>query len=94
MITMSFGKTAEMAPIHDMWEAAYYALGATKRLTILGYSLPVDDIEIRTLLRAGVARGAQSTSVTVMNPETQVHTRVRELVSRTAKSDYRAFVPI
>jgi hypothetical protein len=26
MITMSFGKTAEMEPIHNMWEDAYYAL--------------------------------------------------------------------
>ena len=28
-----------------------------------------------------------------MNPETQVHVRVRTLVSRTAQSDYRAFIP-
>jgi hypothetical protein len=93
MITMSFGKTAEMEPIHSMWEDAYYALGATKHLRIIGYSLPADDIEIRTLLRAGVARGPQSASVTVRNPETQVHTRVREQVLRTARSDYRAYIP-
>jgi hypothetical protein len=93
MITMSFGKTAEMEPIHDMWAYAYYALGATKHLRIIGYSLPADDIEIRTLLRAGVARGPQNASVTVMNPETQVHTRVREQVLRSARSDYRAYIP-
>jgi hypothetical protein len=101
MITMSLGKTVDTAPIHSMWEAAYYALSATRHLSIIGYSLPADDIEIRTLLRAGIARSPRRVAdprgaggrVTVMNPETQVHVRVRTLVSRTAASDYRAFVP-
>jgi hypothetical protein len=98
MITMSFGKTAEMEPIRSMWEDAYYALSATRHLRIIGYSMPEDDIEIRTLLRAGVARGTKAASstgaiVTVLNPETQVHVRVRTLVSRAARSDYRAFHP-
>ena len=53
MITMSLGKTLDMEPIHAMWEDAYYALSATRHLRIIGYSLPADDIEIRTLLRAG-----------------------------------------
>jgi hypothetical protein len=101
MITMSLGKTAEMEPIRSMWEDAYYALSATRHLRIIGYSLPADDIEIRTLLRAGIARGSRrqreprtsGAQVTVINPETQVHVRVRTLVSRTAGSDYRAFIP-
>lgn len=57
MITMSLGKTIDMEPIHSMWEDAYYALSATRHLRIIGYSMPADDIEIRTLLRAGIARG-------------------------------------
>jgi hypothetical protein len=101
MITMSLGKTVDMTPIHSMWEDAYYALSATRHLRIIGYSMPDDDIEIRTLLRAGIARGAgrlqdprgAGAQVTVMNPETQVHIRVRTLVSRTAVSDYGAFSP-
>jgi hypothetical protein len=98
MITMSLGKTIDMEPIHPMWEDAYYALSATRHLRIIGYSMPADDIEIRTLLRAGIARGASnprgaSAQVTVMNPETQVHVRVRTLVSRGAQSDYGAFTP-
>jgi hypothetical protein len=101
MITMSLGKTVEMEPIHSMWEDAYYALSATRHLRIIGYSMPADDIEIRTLLRAGIARGSRrmqdprgaGAQVTVINPETQVHVRVRTLVSRSAGSDYGAFVP-
>ncbi len=100
MITMSLGKTSDMQPIRSMWADAYYALSATRHLSIIGYSMPADDIEIRTLLRAGVARGASRASkprgsgsqVTVINPETRVHVRLRTLVSRTADSDYRAFV--
>jgi hypothetical protein len=53
MVTMSLGKTVDMEPILFMWEDAYYALSATRRLQIIGYSMPADDIEIRTLLRAG-----------------------------------------
>jgi SIR2-like domain len=96
MITMSFGKTVEMEPIRTMWRDAYFALSATKHLRIIGYSLPEDDIEIRTLLRAGVARGTKTSraagaTVTVLNPEPQVHIRVRTLVSRAMRSDYGAF---
>jgi hypothetical protein len=99
MVTMSLGKTVDMQPILSMWEDAYYALSATRHLRIIGYSMPTDDIEIRTLLRSGVARGASnpraaSAEVAVMNPETQVHVRVRTLVSRTARSDYGAFSPV
>ena len=101
MITMSLGKTAEMEPIRSMWEDAYYSLSATRHLRIIGYSMPADDIEIRTLLRAGIARGSRravdprsaGAQVTVINPETQVHVRVRTLISRTAGSDYGAFSP-
>ena len=84
-----------------MWEDAYYALSATRHLQIIGYSMPADGIEIRTLLRAGIARGSRrlkdprgaGAQVTVMNPDTQVHIRVRTLVSRAAVSDYGAFAP-
>jgi hypothetical protein len=93
MVMMSQGKTIDFAPIQDMWSDAYHALSASKDLRILGYSLPPDDIEIRTLLRAGVSRGSRKAGVTVMNPEPGVHVRVRTFVSRTAASDYQAFKP-
>jgi len=92
MIMMAQGKTVDMEPIQSMWEDAYRALCAAKELRIIGYSLPVDDVEIRTLLRAGIARGTQPT-VIIQNPEPGVHVRVRTFVSRTAKSDYTSFTP-
>jgi hypothetical protein len=93
MVMMSQGKTTDLAPISGMWQDAYHALSASKDLRIIGYSLPPDDIEIRTLLRAGVSRGPQNARVTVMNPEPGVHIRVRTFVSRAAMSDYQAFRP-
>ena len=91
MIMMSQGKTIDMGPIQGMWDDAYEALCAANELHILGYSLPEDDIEIRTLLRAGIGRGSSDPAVFVHNPEPGVHTRVRAYISRDAESDYRAF---
>jgi hypothetical protein len=91
MIMMSQGKTVDMEPIQPMWDDAYAALCAAKELRIIGYSMPVDDIEIRTLLRAGVSRGSVRPAVTVQNPEPSVHVRVRTYIARDAESDYRAF---
>jgi len=91
MIMMSQGKTVDMGPIQQMWDDAYAALCAASSFHVIGYSLPDDDIEIRTLLRAGIARGRASPEVIVENPEPGVHVRVRTFISRDAKSDYRAF---
>ena len=91
MIMMSQGKTVDMQPIQSMWDDAYAALCAARELQIIGYSLPLDDVEIRTLLRAGVARGTATPRVVVRNPEPSVHERVRTYVTRQAESDYRAF---
>jgi hypothetical protein len=92
MTMMAQGKTVDMAPIQSMWDDAYSALCSAKELQIIGYSLPVDDVEIRTLLRAGVARGGVRPMVIVQNPEPAVHVRVRTYVSRDATSDYGSFV--
>jgi hypothetical protein len=93
MVMMSQGKTTDFAPIKDMWSDAYHALSASRDVVVLGYSLPHDDIEIRTLLRAGVSRGQQKARVTVVNPEPGVHVRMRTFVARSATSDYQAFSP-
>ena len=93
MIMMSQGKTVDMSPIKSMWDDAYAALCAAREARIIGYSLPADDVEIRTLLRAGASRAGRSAKVVVQNPDPGVHVRVRTYVSRTAESDYGVFSP-
>lgn len=99
MIMMAQGKTVDVGPIHSMWDDAYVALCAAREVRIIGYSLPADDVEIRTLLRAGVRRTVASgrstaAKVVVHNPEPSVHVRVRTYVSREAESDYSSFTPV
>jgi hypothetical protein len=91
MIMMSQGKTVDMAPIQSMWDEAYTAICAARELRIIGYSLPDNDVEIRTLLRAGVSRGTARPTVIVQNPEPGAHLRVRTYVARDADSDYSSF---
>lgn len=91
MVMMSQGKTVDLAPIQSMWTDAYTALCAAQHVEIIGYSLPADDVEIRTLLRAGVSRGTSRPRVQVRNPEPGVHVRVRTYVAREADSDYGSF---
>ncbi len=59
------------------------------RREIVGYSTPSDDIEIRTLLRAGIQRGDELDQVIVKNPAPEVHERVRRYLDRQVVSDYR-----
>ena len=91
MVMMSQGKTVDLAPIQSVWTSAYTALCAARQVQIIGYSLPADDVEIRTLLRAGVSRGNSRPDVLVRNPEPGVHVRVRTYVARDAESDYGSF---
>lgn len=92
MIVMSQGKTEETKPIKSMWDDAYRALSRAKSVHVIGYSMPPDDIEIRALLRSGVARGPSEAQVTIHNPDPSVHLRVRTYVQRTSRSEYRPFV--
>jgi hypothetical protein len=99
VIMMAQGKTVDVGPIQSMWDDAYVALCAAREVRIIGYSLPADDVEIRTLLRAGVRRTVASgkssaARVVVHNPEPSVHVRVRTYVSRDAESDYTSFTPL
>jgi hypothetical protein len=91
MLMMAQGKTVDLEPIQSMWDDAYTALCAASDLRIIGYSLPLDDVEIRTLLRAGVKRGNEEPTVVIQNPEPSVHVRIRTYVTREAESDYGAF---
>jgi hypothetical protein len=96
MVTMARGKGGDLGPLQDVWRDAYGALSRASRLEIVGYSLPDDDIEIRTLLRASILRGAGPKTLVTRNPAPDVHERVWRFISRDAKprlSRYRRVTP-
>ncbi len=90
MITMTPGKADSLGPLLELWGNAYRAISAARHLEIIGYSMPTDDIEIRTLLRAGVLRGSTDPRITVWNPAPDVHVRIREAVHQGIGADYTA----
>jgi hypothetical protein len=89
MVTMARGKSGDLGPLRALWRDAYGAISRARRLEIVGYSMPADDIEIRTLLRVGVQRGTRLDEVLVRNPAPEVHVRVRQYLDRSISSDYR-----
>lgn len=92
MATMAHGKSGELGPLRQLWRDAYGAISRAARLEVAGYSMPPDDIEIRTLLRAGVERGLDLNEVIVRNPTPDVHDRIRRYLDRNVESDYRGIV--
>lgn len=90
MLTMGYGKTEGSEGIQQVWRDAYLAVSRARRLEVVGYSLPDDDIEIRTLLVAGLKRGRQNAKVLVRNPAPDVHERFHSHVDRRIDSDYMA----
>lgn len=90
MVTMARGKSGDLGPLDGVWRDAYAALTRAKELEIVGYSMPDDDVEIRTLLRAGLKRGSQKARISVRNPAPDVHDRVRQFLDHHAASDYQA----
>ena len=87
MVTMVTGKQDDLGPLLGIWRDAYRALNRAKSLKIVGYSMPPDDVEIRTLLRMGVRRGIPE--LVVRNPAPDVHYRIRAYLDRSAESDYQ-----
>lgn len=92
MITMALGKGDDLQPLSEMWRTAYGAISRAKRLELIGYSVPTDDIEIRTLLVAGIERGRprfKGPKLIVRNPSPEVHNRFRSTVSTQFEQDFR-----
>ncbi len=92
IVTMATGKIDDLGPLEQVWRDAYSALSMAKELHIVGYSMPTDDTEIRTLLRAGVQRGTKRPDVFVRNPSPDVHDRVRRFVLPAIRSDFSSIV--
>jgi YD repeat-containing protein len=88
IVTMARGKTGELGPLREIWRDAYEALSRAQRLEIVGYSLPDDDVEIRTMLRAAVRRGKGPEEIIVRNPAPDVHVRFRRFLRRKVESNY------
>ncbi len=88
LVTMARGKADDIQPLTKLWEDSYHALSRASEVHIVGYSLPDDDLEIRTLLRAGVVRGIKKPKVYIVNPAPDVHYRVRQQVFDKPSSDY------
>lgn len=89
MVTMARGKSGDLGPLEQVWRDAYAAISRAKTLEIVGYSMPDDDVEIRTLLRAGVRRGTTRPTILVRNPAPDVHDRVRRFLAHKIGSDYQ-----
>ena len=94
MLTMARGKSDLLEPLMPIWTDAYRALSSAKELHIIGYSMPDDDTEIRTLLRAGYERGSANPKVIVRNPAPDVHVRIRTQITNNILSDYSPVPPI
>jgi hypothetical protein len=90
MVTMVRGKSGDLGPLESTWRDAYAAISRARELEIVGYSMPDDDTEIRTLLRTGLQRGTQHPRILIRNPAPDVHDRVRRFLDHRAASDYRA----
>jgi hypothetical protein len=90
LVTMARGKSGDLGPLLGIWKDAYAALSRAETLEIVGYSMPPDDIEIRTLLRAGVRRADGPNTITVRNPSPEVHERLRRYLARDLVSEYMA----
>lgn len=88
IVTMARGKEGDVGPLLEVWRDAYEALSRAKRLEIVGYSMPDDDVEIRTLLRAAVRRGKGPDEIVVRNPSPDVHVRVRRFLRLDVTSNY------
>lgn len=88
ILTMAAGKADDLGPLEGIWRDAYSLLSSARELHIIGYSMPDDDTEIRTLLRAGVERGTKPPEVYVRNPAPDVHERIRRFVFPDIHSDF------
>jgi hypothetical protein len=90
MVTMATGKSDDLGPLRETWRDAYRALSRASSLELVGYSMPSDDVEIRTILRTGMQRsvGRHTPEIRIKNPSPDVHNRVRSYLDRFAESDY------
>lgn len=94
MATMAAGKDQFISGVvKTIWSDAYWVLERAKRLDIVGYSFPPDDLELRSLLRlttrkAGQAVMSENLTVSVCNPSPDTHERARSLLGEGLSASY------
>ncbi len=94
MATMAVGKQSQIDATADLWDDAYWCLSRALQLDLVGYSFPPDDLELRTLFRAGTRRAGRAAlddgvAVTVVNPSPDVHGRARTFLGTGISSDFQ-----
>jgi hypothetical protein len=97
MATMAASKTEVINDIDYVWKDAYWILERAERLDIVGYSFPLDDLELRTLLRLstrggtghGSANLARNLRLNICNPSPETHGRARSFLGSGINSSYQ-----
>lgn len=89
-ITPTFVKVFDNAHIQTIWHNAYVELTEATRVVFLGYSLPLADYHVRTLLRRSIQPGAEIVAVLAPS-DTPIRNTPRRLRWVFAASRFRAF---
>jgi SIR2-like domain len=94
MATMAFGKQWSIAALESVWDDAYWSLSRARAISLVGYSFPDDDLEIRSLLRVTTRKPSASeldpnVLIEVVNPSPDAHDRARNALGGVALSDFR-----
>lgn len=70
--------------LEDLWQEAFNALVEAGRITVIGYSIPSDDLQARTLLRSAVhPKVVPTKSCIVVDPDPLVGSRYYSFISST-----------
>ena len=75
----SHGKARRPWAASGLWRDAYGAISRAARLEVVGYSMPPDDIEIRTIFAPASSAALDLDEVIVRNPTPDVHDRIRRI---------------
>lgn len=68
--------------LEDLWREAFNALVEAGPITVIGYSIPPDDLQARTLLRSGIhPHIATNKSCTIIDPDPLIGSRYFSLIS-------------
>lgn len=85
IIAPTYFKRFQAEEIRNIWNNMYLALSQAKKITILGYSLPPQDLQARIILRSAIEQNKNERAagaggiVTVINPSVKTKKTFRQL---------------